>query len=249
MAFEVYSHRGFHPNSPENTLNAFRLAYEFSPNIELDTRLTKDKIPVVIHDDVLDTTTDGHGLVSETCFNTIRTLKTRARNGPSTTLFNERIPSLNEVLHNMPAETNYQIELKHPGVVGPVSDCLSASRIPADKVFFTSFYQEVLKEAKAQSPSIRRLFLISSSIGYKHGLADVRGINEQGLIFQGVGLADSLPREFKDRLKAEDVEMFRKERLQIGCYLVDSSKRARTLEQWGVDGIVTDRIDLFKDFK
>lgn len=48
-----YAHRGLHQSkkkSPENSMAAFKLAIEHKYGIELDVQLTKDKIPVVIHD-------------------------------------------------------------------------------------------------------------------------------------------------------------------------------------------------------
>jgi len=48
-----YAHRGLHKNrskAPENSIPAFRLAIENSYGIELDVQLTKDEVPVVIHD-------------------------------------------------------------------------------------------------------------------------------------------------------------------------------------------------------
>ena len=49
-----YAHRGLHDNrsdAPENSLKAFRLAVERGFGIELDVQLSKDKVPVVFHDD------------------------------------------------------------------------------------------------------------------------------------------------------------------------------------------------------
>ena len=51
-----YAHRGLHDNAteaPENSLSAFRLAIQSGYGIELDVQLTKDKVPVVFHDDTL----------------------------------------------------------------------------------------------------------------------------------------------------------------------------------------------------
>ena len=250
MAFKVYAHRGFHQNSPENTLNAFRLAYTFSPNIEIDVRLTKDRVVVVIHDEDLATTTNSQGLVCETDFQTIRNLRTRPRDGANREdLFNEQIPSLRYILNNMPSETNYQIELKEQEVVEPTLKCLSNARIPTERYFFTSFHLGALKEAQAQSPNAQRLLLISPQKSYQEGYSDAGDLRERGLVFQGVGLADTLSGMFKDRLKEEDVHRFADEGFQVGCYLINYPERARILQQWGVKGIVTDRIDLFKDFK
>lgn len=52
-----YAHRGLYDNNsdaPENSLRAFALAAEAGYGIELDVRLTKDGVPVVFHDPVLE---------------------------------------------------------------------------------------------------------------------------------------------------------------------------------------------------
>ena len=51
-----YAHRGLHDNkgdAPENSMAAFRKAVEQGYGIELDVQLTKDRIPVVFHDETL----------------------------------------------------------------------------------------------------------------------------------------------------------------------------------------------------
>lgn len=58
----VVGHRGASADAPENTLAAFRLAAEQGAGaIELDAKLSADGVPVVIHDDTLDRTTDRRG--------------------------------------------------------------------------------------------------------------------------------------------------------------------------------------------
>ena len=58
------AHRGFSGKYPENTLIAFKKAIELEADmIELDITLSKDKIPIVIHDDTLERTTNGNGKV------------------------------------------------------------------------------------------------------------------------------------------------------------------------------------------
>ena len=62
----VVAHRGYRGKFPENTLAAFEAAIDVEADmIELDVCLTSDRVPVVIHDETLDRTTDGKGLVSE----------------------------------------------------------------------------------------------------------------------------------------------------------------------------------------
>ena len=60
-----FAHRGFSGKYPENTLLAFRKAIEAGADgIELDVHLSCDGIPVIIHDETLDRTTNGTGPVS-----------------------------------------------------------------------------------------------------------------------------------------------------------------------------------------
>lgn len=62
---QVLAHRGDARHEPENTLPAFAAALSRGADgVELDVRLTRDGVPVVVHDATVDRTTDGHGRVS-----------------------------------------------------------------------------------------------------------------------------------------------------------------------------------------
>ncbi len=63
---KIFAHRGYSSLYPENTMIAFKKAYEASSDgIELDVQLTKDGEVVIIHDEEVDRTTDKSGLVCE----------------------------------------------------------------------------------------------------------------------------------------------------------------------------------------
>lgn len=57
----IVGHRGAKGVEPENTLRALRRGMECADLVEVDVRLTKDGIPIVIHDATVDRTTDGTG--------------------------------------------------------------------------------------------------------------------------------------------------------------------------------------------
>jgi glycerophosphoryl diester phosphodiesterase len=93
----VVAHRGLAPGYPENTLPAFRHALELGVGfIELDLRMTKDGIPVVIHDDTVDRTTDGQGEVGTFTLAEIKKLDAGSLASPR--FAGERIPTLKETL-------------------------------------------------------------------------------------------------------------------------------------------------------
>jgi len=85
------AHRGgIIPGYPENTLTAYKKAIQLNVDVlEIDLRGTRDGEIVIIHDETVDRTTDGKGLVSDFSLQEIKQLN--ARNG-------EKIPSYQEVL-------------------------------------------------------------------------------------------------------------------------------------------------------
>ena len=93
----VVGHRGAMGYCPENTLASFERARALGADwIELDVHLTRDGQLAVIHDETVDRTTDGHGLVGEHTLADLKRLDAGAWFGPE--FRGERIPSLDEVL-------------------------------------------------------------------------------------------------------------------------------------------------------
>ncbi|MBK8460665.1 MAG: hypothetical protein IPL43_11180 [Micropruina sp.] len=61
---QIWAHRGCPREAPENTLPAFAAAIAARAEaVEFDVQLSLDGEPVVIHDETLERTTDGHGWV------------------------------------------------------------------------------------------------------------------------------------------------------------------------------------------
>src|SRR3954471_22732253 len=58
----VIGHRGAKAHAPENTLASLRVAREHGvPWVEVDVKLTRDGVPILMHDDDFGRTTDGIG--------------------------------------------------------------------------------------------------------------------------------------------------------------------------------------------
>lgn len=116
----VVAHRGASGLAPENTMAAFRLAVEQGADaFELDVQLTADGAPVVLHDDLLDRTTDRTGPVAALTLAELRGADAGARFSPDrgrTFPFRGRglrVPTLGEVLWAFP-RMPILVELKHP---------------------------------------------------------------------------------------------------------------------------------------
>ena len=61
----IIGHRGARAIAPENTLKAIRAGMVCADYVEVDVRLSRDGIPVIIHDARLDRTTSGTGQVND----------------------------------------------------------------------------------------------------------------------------------------------------------------------------------------
>ncbi len=66
MSRRIIAHRGHKVGAPEQTLAAFTLAIELGATmLEADLRFTRDGVPVLMHDRLLDRTTSGTGPVAD----------------------------------------------------------------------------------------------------------------------------------------------------------------------------------------
>ncbi|MEK4236075.1 glycerophosphodiester phosphodiesterase family protein [Paenibacillus sp. FSL H8-0261] len=163
------AHRGFSGKAPENTLAAIRMAIAmpFVHWMELDVQLSKDGVPVVIHDFTLDRTTNGHGKVKNMDWEHIRRLDAGSWKGRS--FRGERVPSLEEVLSLASGRLRLNIELKtvgnmYPGIEQKVTDLISSKGM-RDDVILTSFDTDVLKKIKEIDPRFRTGLIFDSRFG------------------------------------------------------------------------------------
>ncbi|MCS7461395.1 glycerophosphodiester phosphodiesterase [Paenibacillus doosanensis] len=135
MKVRGIAHRGYPVRYPENTLVSFQAACELSySHLELDVQLSKDGVPVVIHDTSVDRMTDGSGRVQDL---TLAELKQLTVGG------SERIPTLEEALELLNGRLIVDIELKqmgdlYPGLEEAVIQTVKKKGMQ-EQVFLTSF--------------------------------------------------------------------------------------------------------------
>ncbi len=202
---EIIAHRGYSYKAPENTIAAFDLALESGfPHMEFDVQLTADDVPVVIHDETVDRTTDGSGDVANMSLNQISKLDAGAwfRRGEQRQCHRQGIPTLNEVLQRYSKKTHLYIELKSMQsnlplcVVSSLDDngwlentTKDVISVPGISIF--SFHLEQIRRSKLLIPQISHCWLIrrldspavETVIKYDmQGLIPhVRGINSSGI--------------------------------------------------------------------
>jgi glycerophosphoryl diester phosphodiesterase len=108
----LIGHRGIKDLEPENTLKSISAAFELGLEcVEVDVKISKDKIPLLLHDDTLERTTTGFGLASNFTFKEINQLDAGYFFYKYKT--NIKVPKLSEVLEYIKKKQKYiNIELK-----------------------------------------------------------------------------------------------------------------------------------------
>ncbi len=149
-------HRGACGYAPENTLASMRKAMDLGVDgFEFDIQLSKDGIPVVIHDDTLERTTNGKGLVSDFTLKELQELD--AGNG-------EKIPSLQDVINMADKRTRLFVELKAENSTKPVADVINNavknSGWSYEQFFICSFNHLQIEESRKFIPDVRTCALL-----------------------------------------------------------------------------------------
>lgn len=117
-AFDPIAHRGGAHEAPENTLAAFRHAWELGFRyFESDVRVTSDGVALAFHDATLDRTTDAHGLVRDHSEAQLRGVRHRG---------GEPLVPLAELIDAFP-DVRFNLDVKEAAAIRPFIDVLAAT--------------------------------------------------------------------------------------------------------------------------
>jgi len=160
-SWRVIAHQGGNHLWPDNTMLAFRNAVQAGVDaLEMDVHATRDGVPVVIHDDTVDRTTDGAGVVWEMTLEEIQSLDA-AHNWPHHLETNEfpyrgmglTIPTLEEVLRAFPdVQMAIEIKQEEPSIVKTVGEMLQRYDREQNTIV-ASFSPAVMKDFRARFPA------------------------------------------------------------------------------------------------
>ena len=233
---KIIGHRGACGYAPENTLESIKTAHEMGVDwVELDVMLTRDLTPIIFHDDTLDRTTNGSGNVADKNWEEIRHLE--AGSWFSDGFAGARIPTLEETLELL-IDLNMGLNLEIKPTPGKeietaevALDFLSRVWDDHDRLLISSFSHVSLETAMDMAPDWHRGLLLETEwIPNWKEMAEYLAaatINIDG---------NACTRE-----QVENIIDFGK---PILAYTINDPQRARTLLQWGVDGMFTDVPDI-----
>jgi glycerophosphoryl diester phosphodiesterase len=161
-AFMAIAHRGA-SYAPENTFAAFDLALEMGArHLELDVHFSSDGHLVVIHDDLVDRTTDGSGPVTSHSLAALAALD--AGSWFDLRFKGERIPTPRAVLERYTGRAHLHVEIKgHSADLAQRTVDLIRSRGMASDVTITSFQKAKLEETRACAPELPTGWLVGQA--------------------------------------------------------------------------------------
>lgn len=167
MRTMIWAHRGASAYAPENSMEAFKLAYEMcADGIELDVHQTKDGYLVVAHDETVDRCSNGSGYIIDK--NLSELLELDFSNGRRN-YSNTRIPTLDQVLSFIKSSgMTLNIEVKngiviYKGIEEKILDLVAKYGLD-NKVIYSSFNHHSLKVIKTLNPQAQIGVLYSEAM-------------------------------------------------------------------------------------
>jgi glycerophosphoryl diester phosphodiesterase len=158
----VIAHRGANRLAPENTLAAFQKALDLGVDgFENDVHMTRDGRLVVCHDDAVDRTSDGTGLICEMTFEELRQLDFGG--WFALEFAGERIPALEEFFGLCGPLKVVNVEIKR-AADGSIASAAAVVRMARemgvfDKLIVSSFDMDMLQACLAEDADTRVCFL------------------------------------------------------------------------------------------
>lgn len=233
---KVIGHRGAAAYAPENTLEGIHTAADLGIEwVELDIKLTKDQIPVLFHDEMLDRTTNGHGNIADMTYEDLKNLESGSWFSDS--FAGIRIPTLEEALEVLLArDLGVNIEIKPcPGrekeTAEVALDMLAQIWDDHDRILISSFSHVALEVAADMAPFMPRGLLLPQDwpdnwLELAQYL-EVSSVNING-----------------NEASREQIEDIIDGGFSVLAYTINDPHRARLLQGWGVDAFFSDNPDV-----
>lgn len=244
----IVAHRGASHDAPENTLAAFRLAWEqHADAIEGDFYLSKDGQIVCIHDKTTKRTAPSQPELT-VAKSTLRELRTLDVGGWKDKRYvSERIPTLMEVLDTVPVGKRIFIEIKcGPEIVPVLKQQLKASSLKPEQIVIICFNEKVVSQSRRTMPQYKANWLTSYRqatpvSAWKPTLDDVlRTLKRSGATGLGTnGNLKVIDQAFVDAVQTAGQEFH--------VWTVNDAKSARTFKSLGVQSITTDRPEFLRN--
>jgi glycerophosphoryl diester phosphodiesterase len=247
----VIAHQGGDGIWPGDTLYAFEKAVAIGADVlEMDAHITKDGKIVLMHDEKVDRTTNGTGLIEDLTLPELKQLDAAyqwSTDGDQTFPYRGqdiRVPTLEELFQKFP-QMRYVIEIKltQNPIDKPLCDLIRKHDMQ-DKVMVASFHDEAMQNFRSTCPEVAT----SASRGEVTRFVLLGKIFLSGFVaphYQSI----QPPYDPEESLNIPIMtERFIREahakNIKVEPWTVDDPALMKQYIEWGVDGIITDRPDL-----
>ncbi len=248
---KLWAHRGASGHAPENTLPAFELAHMLGADgIELDVQLTRDGVPVVIHDERVDRVSDGRGWVKDFCLEELRTLDVgRAFPAYGRVL----IPTLAEV-YDLVRKTDMTINLElknsavfYEGLEEKVLK-LAEEKGLADRIIYSSFNHHSMVKLKKLLPTARTAFLYSDGLlgvadyGARYGVYAVHP-SLKGTAYPDVVQAAACHDTVQAAAYPDVIKSCHARGIRVHVWTVNEEADIERMRSLGADAVITNYVE------
>ncbi|MCC6299178.1 MAG: glycerophosphodiester phosphodiesterase [Anaerolineales bacterium] len=247
----VIAHQGGDGVWPGDTMFAFENAVHIGSDVlEMDAHITKDGQIVLMHDEEVDRTTDGSGLIEEMTLAELKQLDAAYDwsndEGKSFPYRGQgiQVPTLDEVFESFP-NMRYVIEIKltENPIDKPLCDLIRKFNMQ-DKVLVGSFHDEAMKNFRATCPEVatsaasdevRNYVLLGKAFLWGFYLPKFQTVQPPWNPEDSLGIQIMTERFIRES---------HAKHIRVEPWTVDNPDLMKRYIEWGVDGIITDRPDL-----
>ena len=232
---EIIAHRGYSKKAPENTLSSIRMAIEQGVDyVEIDVHMSKDGIPIVIHDSFLERTTNAKDMLRVTDM-TYAQIKTFDAGSWFDFYFQgETIPTLKEVLALNFNSSGLMIEIKKGhSQVKPLTTAVgklvreAIAKTNFNKILVGSFSYHILSELRVQFPALEL-------VGIVEDFNSLQPMMSLKLPYLAIWHKLATPTLLKT---------LHENNTKVWAFTVDSIETAQALDQMNIDGLITNDPD------
>ncbi len=228
-----YAHRGASAYFPENTILSFEKALEMEcTGIETDVQMTKDGVLVLIHDEMVDRTTNGQGLVKDYTYMELNKLDAGAWMGEE--FIGNKVPTVEELIYLAKDKNiiiNFEIKsgvVIYEDIEQKLIELIYKHKIE-HKVILSSFNHYSINKCNKISKEINTGVLYMAGIYKPYNYAKTVGANAIHPYFLA--------------LNEEVVKEAKKHKTMVNVFTVNDEAYMKSFLDMKVDGIITDYPD------
>lgn len=233
---QVQAHRGASGYAPENTLPAFQMAVDMKADgIECDIHYSKDGHFIVCHDETVDRTSDGTGLISEMTLDEIKALDFGSKFDAK--FAGVTAPTLEEMLDVVKNMNVINIEIKEFGkgrdeeaILNQFYGILTSYGI-VDRVIVSSFDARLLKHLKDLHEDMYTCFLYGK-------------MEKSAAYSKSLGCDAIHPYFGAGYLTSATVKSAHRRAMKVNAWTANTDKEIRRCVKLGCDGVITNYPDI-----